>query len=215
MAELDAMPGHFETHLTLSAAEADDDQIGAWADAHGLKYTRIVLDRGQTPEQPMLTIRGRGTLAEQRTHALACVESLREAGFTVVRVKVEASPLNPGVPQTAQDAATAPHCYFEHHVKLVLAGDADVTRVRVISELHASHVSRNARRMLAGGRHERFVTQRCRGVGLTQARSRLDALLAALAADGFAPVEVEHEYVVLDDNPALDAGWINEGAGDG
>jgi hypothetical protein len=204
------MSGHFETHLTVAPAH-DDDLIEGWAAVHSAKYTRIVLDRGRAPDQPMLTVRGRGTLEEQRTRAHACVAALRDAGLTVVRVKIEASPFNDGVPQTARDAAAAPQRYFEHHIKLVLAGDAELARVRAISERHDAHVSRNARRALDGGRHERFVTQRCRDAGLPQARGWLDALLAALAADGFNPVEVEQEYVVLDDHPELDAGWIDEG----
>jgi hypothetical protein len=203
--------GAFETHLTV--APADDAVLLAWAERHGVKFSRIVLDRGSQPDQPMLTLRGRGTLADQRAAARAWARRLHDAGFTVVRVKIEAAPFNRGVPATVDDAvALPPHCYFEHHVKLVLTGDAEVARARAISEPHAAHLSRNARRTLADGRHERFVTQRCRGVGRPDARQRLDALVTALAADGFTPIEVEEEFVVVDDNPELDLGWIDEPA---
>ncbi|MGW3826012.1 hypothetical protein ACWEAF_27850 [Streptomyces sp. NPDC005071] len=60
------------------------------------------------------------------------------------------------------------------------------------------------------GRHERFVTQRCRAVGRPEARARLDALLGGLACAGLEVVEVEEEFVVHDDHPAVDAGWIDE-----
>ena len=69
--------------------------------------------------------------------------------------------------------------------------------------------SRNARRIRDEGGHERFVTQRCGGVGRDAAGHRLDALLRALAGAGHAAVEVEREFVVYDDNPAVDAGWID------
>jgi hypothetical protein len=147
---------------------------------------------------------------------------LRAEGFGVARVKIEATPWNEDVPRTAAEArALPPGCHFEHHVKLALADDAEVATVRALAERHSAHVSRNARREL-GGRggadgggargHERFVTQRCRDVGRPEARRRLDALLDTLSAAGFKAVEVEEEFVVHDDRPALDNGWIDEGA---
>ncbi|GAA4216631.1 hypothetical protein [Actinocatenispora rupis] len=206
--------GAFETHLTLRfAADADETRARAWARAAGVKYTRIVLDRGARPDQPMLTAHGRGVLADRVAAAREMVASLRADGFAVTRLKVEAAPGNADVPRTAADAAALPPgCYFEHHVKLALA-DTDVPRVRALAEPYAAHVSRNPRRARDDGRHERFVTQRCRGVGRPEARRRLDALLAALSGAGFGVVEVEEEFVVFDDNPELDAGWIDERAG--
>ena len=195
------LDGDFEIHLTLLA----DPRLADVAEAHGLKYTRIVLDRGATPDQPMLTLRARGPLATVVAEGQAWVARLAGDGFTVVRVKVEASPFNAGVPQ--HDAEVPPERYFEHHVKLVL-GTPEIEAARRISGRHTAHLSRNARRGDAGGRHERFVTQRCHGCGRPEARRRLDALVAELTAAGFAIAEVEQEYVVLDSNPAVDAGWI-------
>ena len=193
--------GDFEIHLTVLA----DPRLAGFAAAQGLKYTRIVLDRGATPDQPMLTLRVRGRFAVVAAEAHGWETRLAGDGFTVVRVKVEASPLNVGVPHL--DAQAAPDRYFEHHVKLVV-DNAGIDLARRISLRHSAHVSRNARRGDPDGRHERFVTQRCHGCGLPEARRRLDALLADLTAAGLTIVEVEQEYVVLDSNPAVDAGWI-------
>ncbi|HEX5204261.1 MAG TPA: hypothetical protein VFW27_30410 [Actinoplanes sp.] len=176
------------------------------AAAHGLKYTHIVLDRGVTLDQPMLTLRARGALAGVAAVARDRAERLAGDGFTVVRVKVEASPFNAGVPQ--HDADATPDRYFEHHVKLV-ADQAGIDVARRISVRHTAHVSRNARRGDPDGRHERFVTQRCHGCGRPEARRRLDALLADLTAAGLGIVEIEEEYVALDSNPAVDTGWIS------
>ena len=212
--------GHFETHLTLAAA--DHESAAAWATAHGaafrdacgadaaIKFSRIVLDRGEAPDQPMLTITGNGTLEDQRVTARQWCDRLRAAGFTVVRVKVEASPFNADIPLTTPEAAALPDgYYFEHHVKLVLTGDADIARAREVGVRHGGHLSRNARRALENGRHERFVTQRCYRIGRPEARRRLDAMLADLTGAGFPPAEVEQEFVVVDDNPLLDRGWID------
>ncbi|MEV4508207.1 hypothetical protein AB0K00_04525 [Dactylosporangium sp. NPDC049525] len=192
--------GDFETHFTV----VYDDRLPEWADRLGLKYTRIRLDRGACADQPMLTSTGRGDLPEQRAAAGALVALLQRDGFTVRRVKIEAAPWHACVPV---EPGPTGGCYFEHHVKLVLA-DGQLDLVRSVAEGHGAHLSRNARRVRDDGRHERFVTQRCRDVGRPQARERLDALLSALAGAGLDAVEVEEEYVVVDDNPGLDAGWI-------
>ncbi|WP_327434474.1 hypothetical protein [Streptomyces sp. NBC_01236] len=207
--------GEFETHLTVvgTSMAGDEGRIRRWAERHRVKYTRIVLDRGATPDQPMLTVRGHGVLSAQREAALTWIERLGAEGFGVARVKIEAAPWNEDVPRTAAEAQELPPgCYFEHHVKLALLDETEMTAVRALAERHTAHVSRNARRDVGGRGHERFVTQRCRGVGRTEARRRLDALLDALAAAGFKAVEVEEEFVVHDDHLALDSGWIDEKA---
>ena len=210
--------GDFETHLTVmpsrlgdaAGTREDDEAIRLWATRHEMKYTRILLERGDTPDQPMLTYRGKGTLTAQRGQARTWASRLHREGLSVARVKIEASPWNADVPQSSEEAAALPpYCYFEHHVKLVLAGAAQVEAVRELSGRHDGHLSWNARRVLSDGRHERFVTQRRRGVGRPEARRGLDTLLNELAAGGHPPVDVEEEFVVHDDNPTVDAGWAD------
>ncbi|PZG95255.1 hypothetical protein C1I97_27230 [Streptomyces sp. NTH33] len=205
--------GEFETHLTVRSETCGGggEPLLLWAERHGIKYTHIVLDRGRTPDQPMLTCRGQGSLAGQLATARQWSKRLLDDGFRVVRVKIEAAPWNDEVPKTDAEATDLPEgCYFEHHVKLVLSGELEVAAVRTLAVPHSAHVSRNARRASADGRHERFVTQRCRGVGRAEAGRRLDALLRALAEAGHTAVEVEEEFVVHDGNFAADAGWIED-----
>jgi len=205
--------GTFETHLTVrlpGLPGEGNEGLARWAGRHGMKYAEILLDRGAAPRQPMLTYHGTGTLPSQLALAQQRTGDLRGDGLDVVRVKVEAAPWNEDVPQSAAEAsALTPGCYFEHHVKLALASDAEVDAVRLVGSQHAGHVSRNARRGAHDGRHERFLTQRCRLVGRPEARLRLEALLGALAGAGHDVMEVEEEFVVHDDNPGLDHGWAD------
>ncbi|WP_433756369.1 hypothetical protein [Nocardia sp. CA-135398] len=202
--------GDFEAHMTVRLP-SDESRLVELAAARDLRYTRIVLDRGAVPDQPMLTFTVSGTRADAIRAVEAHARALTGAGFCLARTKIEASPFNEEIPETAEEAAALPAgCYFEHHIKLVLDGAADAMRVRALVEPHAAHVSRNARRSAGHGRHERFVTQRAYGVGLPEAGERLAALLADLAAAGFAAIELEREFVVHDDHPVLDAGWITE-----
>lgn len=198
--------GDFEVHLTGSECEVNE--FAAFAVRHGAKFSHIELDQGATPSQPMLTVAGSGTLAELHGLAARWRADLVTAGLRVLRVKIEAAPWNEGVPRFDEDADE--DLYFEHHVKVLLpAGDC-----RALSALtsavqdHGARPSRNARRKHDDSYEERFVTQRCHGVGRPVARARLDALLAALRDGGFEVLEVEEEYVVHDDAPHVDRGWL-------
>jgi hypothetical protein len=202
--------GEFETHLTIRAADdADVVRLRAWAAPRGLKCTHIVLARGQSISQPMLTRHGGGELAEQRTAATELAQELHAAGFDVTRVKIEAAPWNSGVPQSDVEGKSHPReRYFEHHVKLLLEAGADIAPLTAIAQRHAAHVSRSALRQRDDGREERFVTQRCCRVGRATAHAALDQLVTALTSANYEIIDVEEEFVVYDSNVALDAGWI-------
>ncbi|MEU5884455.1 hypothetical protein [Spirillospora sp. NPDC047279] len=209
MSALHDFAGDFETHLTVAAR--DLAALESWAAPRGLKVVHIVLERGRTPSQPMLTLRTTGTLTEARERAADTAAGLRAAGCAVTRTKIEAAPWNEGVPRT-DDEEQAPGRYFEHHVKLLLGADAGgLPALAGLVVRHEAHLSRNARRVRADGLQERFVTQRCRAVGSLTAGRRLDALTAVLRAAGHEIASVEREYVVADDAESLDDGWITEG----
>jgi hypothetical protein len=196
------MVGHFETHLTAAPTPGHGPDHHAGVAARlGLRYSQIVLDRGAVPTQPMFTGRRSGTLTTQRHASREWAAALRGEGLELLRIKIEADPSNTGVPQDAAAAASTPERYFEHHVKLLLADSELPGLPTLVTPFHA-HVSRNARRVRTDGLHERFVTQRCHAVGRATAHDRLTNLLKALAAAGRTVLEVEEEFVVLDDNPA-------------
>ncbi|WP_165854608.1 hypothetical protein [Streptomyces sp. V2] len=187
----------YETHLTVDCS--DLDHLRAWASAADLKLTVIELARGRMPMQPMLTLRG-DTYDAQRARAREVSGSLRAAGFAPVRVKTESAPWAPEVP----DGPCGEGRYFEHHVKLRLAEGGALTELTELAALvvpFGAHLSRNVRR-----RHERFVTQRCRGTDAGGARRALGELLDALA--GFEVLSVEREFVLYDSDESVDEGWL-------
>jgi hypothetical protein len=207
--------GEFETHVTVGCGNSDLPGLERWAVTRGLKLTHIVLDRGRTPSQPMVTLRGQGTLRQQQEAARAVADELLAAGYPPVRTKIEATPWTDGVPEhDADDARSDPARYFEHHVKVLLPAhsDADGARLTAVAVSHQAHLSRNARRTDHEGRRQRFVTQRCHGVGRRTADARLDRLIDAITEGGFDIVSVEREFVVLDSNLAIDDGWMEEEA---
>lgn len=204
-----AFSGEFETHLSVAGNVGQLPDLQRWAERHGWRCLHIVLARGGSTSQPMITRRARGNLADQLLVASEHAEKLAMAGFPVMRIKVEAAPSNADVPQADGEARCADR-YFEQHIKLLLASGADEAALAAVAMRHGAHLSRNALCVREDGHSERFVTQRCARVGRRGAQRRLDALLADLQPLGHAVLDVEQEYVVYDSNEALDAGWIEE-----
>ncbi len=215
--------GDFETHLTLDApTPACVAEAARWAGEHGLKFTHIELDRGESPSQPMVTYHGKGTLIEQLAVSERWAARLSRAGFPVTRTKVEVSCDALGVPRSRQEADRLPRwCYFETHVKLLLPPEADPSALSEVVEPHHARLSRNARRVRDDGFQERFVTQRCSRVGLGESRELQEALFRALRSAGVASddekgrrsrvLSVESEFVVHDTALSVDAGWMDAG----
>ncbi|MEU5915476.1 hypothetical protein ACWEPZ_35370 [Streptomyces sp. NPDC004288] len=189
--------GLYETHVTVRCrTEAEQTRLAAWAADRGLKVTTIVLARGRTPVQPMLTL-------PDRTGHPSVVADLRQDGFEPVRVKVET------VPWSTEPVGPGGG-YYEHHLKLALPAAYDRTALEALVVPHGAHVSWNARRVLAGagGRHERFVTQRHHGPAEAAGRA-CDALVTALRAAGHEPVAEERELVLSDSDVSWDEGWLD------
>ena len=210
--------GEFETHYTVcldAGAMPEFTALREWGASHGLKYLHIVLDRGETTSQPMLTGRGHGTLSGERAKAEGIAGLLRSAGFRVNRVKIEASPWNEDLPRNDHEARTHPReRHWEHHVKLLLEPDTDVGALTAAAIRHGAHLSRNALKRREDGKQERFVTQRCFGVGRDRSVRELTALLATLEARQYMVLDVEEEFVVYDSAITVDRGWLAGTGGD-
>ncbi|MEU8828764.1 hypothetical protein [Streptomyces sp. NPDC048636] len=203
--------GALESHITVACPASATDRLAAWAAARGFGFTHIVLARGRTPSQPMLNLRGDGPATVWRDTTDRVAAELVADGFRPVRIKTEAAPWAAGVPQDDLAAAVhGPGRYFEHHIKLLLPVERDRTPLARLAVPHGAHVSWNARRVRADGQQERFLTQRCHGVGRATAERRLSALLGTVRTAGLPPLEVEREFVLHDTNLGLDDGWLTE-----
>jgi len=202
--------GEFETHITVCLNDSDKiERLQDWSIKHRLKCLHIVLDRGVTASQPMLTRHGKGNLTDELKTASNLSQSLNAAGFSVKRIKIEASVCNQGVPQSNTEALHYSfNRYFEHHIKLLLEPSANTLTLSEIAQRHSAHLSRNVLRIRSDNCYEQFVTQRCLGVGAIEAQQKLQSLLDEIAPLGHSVIEVEEEFVVYDSNLEIDAGWI-------
>lgn len=138
--------GEFETHITVGLDSDDQvESLNRWGINHDLKCLHIVLERGATASQPMLTRHGQGTLTGELKKAVALAESLQVAGLPVLRIKIEVAASNQGVLHITTGALNyPPEYYFEHHIKLRLDSRADLSPLAKLAEQHTAHLSHNA-----------------------------------------------------------------------
>ena len=186
-----AVRGVFEAHLTVETSRAAD--FAALCVSLGVKHVAIELAAGAHASQPMTASYHRGELAAVVAEIDSLHAKILEAGFAIVRVKLEAMLSNDGLPEGGDG-------YFEFHVKV---RDPELERLAAICKRHDARLSRNDRK-----HHERFVTMRVYGAGRIAAEQKLDALLAALTAEGHTVAGVAREYTIYDSRIELDAGWL-------
>ncbi|MEG3629760.1 hypothetical protein V5O46_19190 [Streptomyces sp. C6-003] len=87
----------YETHATVRCGgPGEAERRHRWAAAAGLKPTHIVLARGRMREQPMLTLAGSPSCADELARAREVAARLQADGFEPVQVKGESTPWAPG-----------------------------------------------------------------------------------------------------------------------
>lgn len=196
----------YEAHVTVTAD--DRETVARFAEtcrALGIKSILIELPEGATPVQPMTATHHRGPFEAALAEARAVAARLTEAGFQVVRVKVEALGRAPEAPETDAEAALRPDRYFELHGVVALAPGDDGGPLAALVAPFGARLSANA---LEGKGGRRYLTQRVYGAGRATAEARFAALLAAVRAAGYPLSRVRRELTVYDSNLALDAGWV-------
>ncbi len=209
------LDGTFEAHLTVTATtDAERERFRAWCRDAGVKCVLIELSHGTSRSQPMTASHHHGRLGDVCIELAALTARLRQAGFDVIRTKLEAVAAMAGLPNTDEDAAAWPaETYFEFHVKLLLPIDVNLDAVAAVCAAHQAHLSRNALKREADGRSERFVTLRCYGVGRTRAFAAFDSLCADLAAADWQLGQRIREFSLYDSAAVLDAGWTSTPTG--
>lgn len=155
-----------------------------------------------------------GTLADAERGAEEDATILRNDGFEVVRKKIEALTTNDHVPQRTSPACAHPDRYFEFHL-LIRDPRGPISNEEVASLRRiASDMRRRLKRPVPLSYNalkpgQRFLNLRARDVGLDDALMSVRDLERLVAETGDLEVaKVISEYIVSDDNRALDQGWL-------
>lgn len=186
--------GQFEAHITVDTA----DTAGFACRCGALGVNCILIERAaQSLHQ--------GDFNVVRAEVEGLAAQLREAGFAVIRRKIEVPYDAQGVPAT--DAATRelpPSGYFEYQAVVALSQPSRLAELQELSQIHAACVSRTE-----GSEEARFVTLRVPRAGRSSADVRYAELLAALREGQFAVLSERRKFTVYDSSFDLDRGWLS------
>lgn len=206
----DEIVDSYEIHWTLRPQAVEQwAVVDTVASALGLKVTHIVLNRGETQSQPMLSQRSTSDFSAQRAQAESLTQQLATHGLTVTRTKIEAALSNRSLETLIHRAIECRDTwYFEQHVKVMLRAEDPLDTLIALSAKHHAHPSRNARRVFDDGGSERFFTQRLYGHTVANALAVFSDFEHALATAGAHILSTERECVLHDSNPSVDRGWL-------
>eukprot|EP00696_Hemimastix_kukwesjijk_P018847 gnl/Hemi2/7907_TR2731_c0_g1_i1.p1 gnl/Hemi2/7907_TR2731_c0_g1~~gnl/Hemi2/7907_TR2731_c0_g1_i1.p1 ORF type:complete len:255 (-),score=56.43 gnl/Hemi2/7907_TR2731_c0_g1_i1:95-829(-) len=133
--------------------------------------------------------------------------------FEVVRIKIEAHAMNPGIPQTAEQSLVVPgDTYFEYHIKLVTGPvtPENDERLKVLSRELSPQLNIptpfSCNDMITNG--QRFINARTYRLGASESFALVSRIEEAIAAHGFQVEKVIREFIVYDTNKAVDKGWL-------
>jgi hypothetical protein len=191
----------YEIHVTVRSP--DITEFRRYCGAHGIKP--IVLDlqdrEGTTVITDVMTSsKATGGCLTAWVEKQAIAVRLIEAGFNVVRIKVETVPWNP-----------VPGKYFEAHVA-VRVRDDQIEDLRESAHFAKFHMSQNVFKRDGSGTSVYLLTRREYGTHHQQFENEIDASVAFLRLDGFDVLKIEKELCVYDSNTDHDTAWIGVGA---
>jgi hypothetical protein len=205
----------YEIHITVR--NADIPSFKRFCANNGLKP--IVLDlqdrTGTTVIQDVMTSErfyGEADPASILMHRSAFIHStntakkLRDAGYEVVRQKVETAPWHPLAPDTARNGASKLDEYYECHIAVSLTPDR-MDELRNLSEILGVHMSRNIFKA-----YEETVTilltHRDYSTYREEFTKQILNIVAALKASEFEVDKTEIEYCLWDSNNSHDKAWL-------
>lgn len=145
-------------------------------------------------------------------------DGLVQAGFEVVRRKVETVPWHPAAPSLVNGRSEMPtSSYFESHVGVLIEGDTAEVRaarkesLRAVVQVHGAHLSRNVFKAISANVYSIMVTLR----SATQPREAFevsrDALVGHLKKQNFLTDKVITEFSLFDSRISRDESWTAAG----
>jgi hypothetical protein len=193
--------GLFEVHLIARVmSDLDGALAKVPASAARPRLGEARTHYGLHPSQPMVTYWMSSQSGEE---VVASAKATAAAIGTIVRIKVEGIPSNPGTPLERLPS----DCYWEIHGKIV---GGDWAQAAAVCAPFGVHLFWNGTK-----EGKTPITNLRRYTGsFAAALADQTKLLDALVAEGMELREVHHECGIYDSAPELDEGWLYPVGGD-
>ena len=138
------------------------------------------------------------------------VKGLTDAGFTVVRQKIETVPWHPAAPSRNNvNPAMPPHCYFECHFAVQLSSDEERKALEKLAhETLKCHLSKNVFKRHPDGRYTVMMTYRNYEKLYEDVQEEVETIKAQLAENNFQLGKSLIEFSLFDTKVSHDARWL-------
>lgn len=214
----DDIRGIFELHVFVGPLNPDERSLKQFQEicgAHSLKPLHLTLEY---PEGGNVRVmQSSRYVTGDRKHAINEIMkdgwTFTSAGMAVLRHKVEALASAEGVPVSNFEEATFdPDRYFEFHLlvspdSLRDVGCFDMLHcvARELAEIFERPVPLSYNNLKPS---QRFLNARFYGIGRESAFKQAEKIKREAEECGFNVEKIIREYIVFDDNVALDEGWL-------
>jgi NTP pyrophosphatase (non-canonical NTP hydrolase) len=202
-------PVPFEMHVTVR----EGDLEGFKTACAGLGVKPILLDlqgkNGLTVMNDLMTSSvhmGSNTSAFHQLKSIS--KGLQEAGFEVIREKIETVPWHPGAPSKKSGVSDMPKdCYFECHLA-VICNDERLNVLKTLSTDNNCHISRNIFKRIDAEQFKIMLTYRKYSGVFEDFKTVVDTIKHNLEKNSFVVDKTIIEFSIIDTKLNHDAGWL-------
>ncbi len=134
---------------------------------------------------------------------------LKDAGFNVVREKIETVPWHPSAPSKKDSNAVMPkNCYFETHFNIICTDD-NKSKLKELSDSKQCHLSRNIFKKIDDNTYKIMVTYRSYDAMYEDFKENIEDIKKYFNDNGFQVDKVILEFAIYDTKVTHDFNWIN------
>jgi NTP pyrophosphatase (non-canonical NTP hydrolase) len=136
--------------------------------------------------------------------------ALSEAGFTVLREKIETVSWHPAAPNADSHVHDMPKdCYFEAHLGLVITDGSDMDALKQFCEHYKLHLSKNAFKRYENGNYTQMATLRMYTGYADDFVKTANRIRNQFVEAGFDVEKLITEFSLYDTRMSHDAQWLN------
>lgn len=207
-------PLPFEIHVTVDASDVDIDTFKTKCESLSVKPIVLDLELNDSVIKDVMTSSKHfGDNRSAYDESMRIVSELIDAGYKVVRNKIETVPWHMKAPTTLDKMEVADGCYFESHIGVLIEhNEKERLNILVNSINHLSGTARLSRNFFKKSKYNgsfiNMLTYRSNKCGSIQFKEEVEYIKNLLVNNNFSFEKVEIEFAIYDTNIMHDSKWI-------
>lgn len=199
-------PIPYEIHVTVARADVEGFKSVCGELRVKPLFLALQLAAGGVASDVMTSSIHMGSDASAFAEVDRISRGLYDAGFDVVRTKIETAPWHPMAPSMENGRSAPPGCYFESHLAIACpAGGRE--RLETLSTSLGLHLSRNLMKANGDGSGTVMATARSYVSTGEDFLAEAERCRSMIEAEGFTVDKLIVEYAMFDSRVGHDAAW--------